>query len=179
MGVALDTAILLTGESLIWFTDRWRSRSLLPVDPPLTLSKAIPPHVTLLSPWHLEPANEEAAGSLRHAVSAVEPFALQFGSVATFPAGTVYLKPESSPELHALFETLADAFPEFPPYGGTFERWLPHMTVSREGGEAVADEVRVELAGVGPLTLVVREVSAWELLPSGRWAKRLSAPLAA
>lgn len=50
MGRALDTAVLITGESLAWFTDKWRSRSALPLDPPMLLSEAIPSHITLLSP---------------------------------------------------------------------------------------------------------------------------------
>jgi 2'-5' RNA ligase len=178
MSTALDTAILITGESLAWFTDRWRSRSVLPLDPPMLLSEAIPPHITLLSPWHPQPDSEDAADRLRRAVSAVEPFTLRLDSVAAFPAGTVYLQPRPSSGLHTLFEALTAAFPEFPPYGGAYDDWRPHLTVSRRGGAIVADEVRAGSASSRNLTLVVEEVSAWECSPSGRWVKRLGAPLA-
>ena len=144
----------------------------------MRLSDAIPPHFTLLSPWDLNPASGEAATRLRQATRRVAPFQLRFDSVGTFPAGSVYLQANHSPELHALFNTLTQAFPEFPPYGGAFDEWLPHLTVSRRGGEPIADEVRTELASTGPLALDVTEVSAWEYLPSGRWIKHVTAPLA-
>jgi 2'-5' RNA ligase len=175
---ALDTALLLTGEPLAWFTDRWRSQSVLPVDPPIALSDAIPPHVTLLSPWGLSPASSEPIRQLLQITRNVAPFRLLFDSVGTFPAGTVYLQPRRSPELQALFDTLTRAFPDFPPNGGAFAEWLPHMTVSRRGGETVANEVRAELITVGPLILEVAELSAWEFMSSGRWVKRVSADLA-
>ena len=178
MNTALDTAILLTAEPLVWFTDRWRSQSVLPLDPPITLSDAIPPHVTLLSPFDLDPASVEAARRLQQATQRVAPFRVTFESVGTFPAGTVYLQPHHSPELNALFDRLTKAFAEFPPCGGAFAEWLPHLTVSRRGGEPLADQVRTELASAGPLALDVAEVSGWEYLPSGRWIKRVSAHLA-
>ena len=155
MDTALDTALLLTAESLAWFTDRWRSQSVLPVDPPLALSDAIPPHFTVLSPWRLDPVSDEASSRLREATRPVVPFRLRFASVGTFPTGHVYLQPEPSSELHALFAALTGAFPEFPPYGGAFSEWLPHLTVSRRGGEPAAREVRSELGACGPLDLDV------------------------
>lgn len=84
----------------------------------VTLSDAIPPHVTLLSPWDLGPASDQAATRLRQATRSVAPFRLWFDSVATLPTGTVYLQPQRSPELHALFETLTKAFPVLAPQGG-------------------------------------------------------------
>ncbi len=178
MDTALDTAVLLTAEPVAWFTDRWRSQSVLPLDPPLALSEAIPPHFTLLSPWHLNPASREASSRLREATRQVAPFRLRFTSVGTFPTGHVYLQPEPSRELDALFAALTGAFPEFPPYGGAFSEWLPHLTVSRRGGEPAAREVRSELGARGPLDLDVDEVSAWEYLPNGRWIRHVTAPLA-
>ncbi|QNN51154.1 2'-5' RNA ligase family protein [Nocardioides mesophilus] len=177
MSTVLDTAVLLTAESLSWFTDKWRSRSILPVDPPLALSEAIPPHFTLLSPWYLDLTGDEASGRLRGAARGVEPFRLQFTSVGTFATGHVYLRPDPSAELDELFAALTEAFPEFPPYGGAFSDWLPHLTVSRRGGEATASEVRREVEASTPLTLDVHEVSAWEYLPSGRWVRHLTVPL--
>lgn len=178
MDTALDTAVLLTAESLAWFTDRWRSQSVLPVEPPLVLSDAIPPHFTLLSPWHLDPASDEASSRLCEANRSVAQFRLRFTSVGTFLTGHVYLRPDPSSELDALFAALTAAFPEFPPYGGAFSEWLPHLTVSRRGGEPAARVVRSELGACGPLDLDVREVSAWECLASGRWVKHVTAPLA-
>ena len=113
---------------------------------------------------------------LRQAVSRVEGFTLIFDSVAIFPAGTVYLVPSPSPGLRTLFEATVSAFP-----GAAAERrydWVPHLTVSRRGGEAVAEMVRAELAGIEPLAVTVTEVSGWEYLPDGRWIKRATAALA-
>ncbi|QNN54933.1 2'-5' RNA ligase family protein [Nocardioides mesophilus] len=128
---------------------------MLPVDPPLALSEAIPPHFTLLSPWHLDPTSDAASGRLREAARGVEPFRLHFTSVGTFPSGHVYLQPDPAAGLDALFAALTEAFPEFPPYGGAFSDWLPHLTVSRRGGEATASEVRREVEAAGPLALDV------------------------
>ena len=177
MHKALDTAVLLTAVTLAGFTDRWRSQSILPTDPPLALSDVIPPHFTLLSPWDLEPWSEQARTRLCLAVHQIAPFQLRLSSVGTLPTGHVYLDPEPSRDLSALFSALTHAFPEFPPYGGAFSEWLPHLTVSRRGGEPTATDVRCELEAHGPLVLDVDEVSAWEYLPSGRWIRHVTAPL--
>ena len=178
MQKALDTAVLVTAVTLAGFTDLWRSQSNLPTDPPLALSEAIPPHLTLLSPWDLEPWSERARTRLGRAVHRIPSFQLRFSSVGTLPTGHVYLDPEPSRDLATLFSALTNAFPEFPPYDGAFSEWLPHLTVSRRGGEPIATDVRHELAAHGPLVLDVNEVSAWEYLPSGRWIRHLTAPLA-
>lgn len=172
-----DSAVFVIAEPLTAFVDRWRAESVLPVDPPLRLSEAIPPHLTLLSPWLPDPTDPAATGRLQEAVGNVARFELAFGSVGTFPAGTVFLSPDPSPGLEALFQALLTAFPDYPPYGGQFEGWVPHLTVSRRGGEQVAAAVRATLEASGPLRLLVDEVSGWGYLPNGHWIRGGSASL--
>jgi 2'-5' RNA ligase len=172
-----DSAVFLVAESLAEFVDRWRAQSVLPVDPPIRLSEAIPPHLTLLSPWLPHPTEPAATERLQEAVGRVAPFELTFRTVSTFPAGTVFLSPDPSPGLESLFQALLTAFPDYPPYGGQFEGWVPHLTVSRRGGEEVAVDVRAELQARGPLRLVADEVSGWGYRPTGHWVRGGSAPL--
>lgn len=89
----------------------------------------------------------------------------------------MFLSPDPSPGLDSLFQALLTAFPDYPPYGGQFEGWVPHLTVSRRGGEEVAVDVRGELQARGPLRLVVDEVSGWGYHPTGHWVRGGSASL--
>ncbi len=115
-----DSAVFLVAEPLAEFVDRWRAESVLPVDPPIRLSEAIPPHFTLLSPWLPDPIEPAAAERLQEAVAHVAQFELAFRTVGTFPAGTVFLSPDPSPGLESLFQALLTAFPDYPPMAGSW-----------------------------------------------------------
>ena len=48
----------------------------------------------------------------------------------SFPDGVLYLAPEPAEPFGALTEAFAAAWPEYPPYGGSFTDVVPHLTVA-------------------------------------------------
>ncbi|WP_460660696.1 hypothetical protein [Kribbella swartbergensis] len=54
------TAILITVPELADYTHRWRSVSRSTARPHVPLTELIPPHVTVLVPWVVEPTSADA-----------------------------------------------------------------------------------------------------------------------
>jgi 2'-5' RNA ligase len=170
----VETGILLIVDTLAPLIDRWRRDSWQSLEPPLRLSDAVPPHVTLMWPWHRDPHDENALRRLRRAVVGVEPFDLRFRRVAAFEEGAVFLEPDPSEGLDDLFEGLVRAFPEYPPYGGRHDKVRLHVTVSVGGGADLAAEVAA--AGID-VTVHVDHVTVGVIAPPGRWEPLEDIPL--
>ena len=128
-------------------------------------------HITVLFPF-MEPERidsvvlEKCAGIF----SAHARFAFQLSSLGRFP-DAAYLEPDPSEPFIALTLALAQAFPEFPPYGGEFMTIIPHLTVARGDAaqaEFVTSQLRPRLRSEGPVLSVCNEVELIEN-SSGRW----------
>ncbi len=170
----METAVLLTAEAFAPYVDRWRRDSWEDNDPPMRLSDIVPPHITLLWPWHPNPSDPAALQRMHEVTAATAPFELRFRTVGVFDDDLVFLEPDASHALDGLFRGLVEAFPEFPPYGGRFDSVHLHLTVSTTGGEAVAADVRAS----GPdLQMLVEHISVWSPGDSGRWSERQRIPL--
>ena len=172
----METAVLLVVEELASYIDRWRRDSWASLEPPLRLTDAVPPHITLLWPWQPDPCDDEALGRVRSAAAAVAAFDLRFRRVAAFEDGAVFLEPDPSPGLDRLFGRLVDAFPEYPPYGGQYEKVRLHVTVSVGGGVELANEVAA--AGID-VTVHVPSVSVGRVSAAGQWESLVEVPLGA
>jgi 2'-5' RNA ligase len=95
-------------------------------------SHGMPPHVTLLVP---APADIEKIAEVLFAFAAFE---VVFAQVDRFP-GTLWLAPEPAQPFARMIEALVQRFPEYPPYGGSFLKIVPHLTVAQaEFDEAVS-----------------------------------------
>lgn len=165
------TAILITVPELASYTDRWRSVSRSIARPHVPLTELIPPHVTVLVPWVLEPTDSDVR-RLRDVLADVEPFDLSFPTVGQFPNGTAWLKPEPFDRVRALLLKVFEAFPECPPYGGEFPDPHPHLTISSstDGGPEVVAEARTALAAGQPPVVRLTEVGLWrEGIDDGIW----------
>ena len=165
----VETAVLLIAEPFAPYVDRWRRDSWEDGDPPLRLSDAVPPHITLLWPWHPDPTDPAALQRLHDVVARMAPFRLRLRTVGVFVDDLVFLEPDTSPGLDELFRGLVEAFPDFPPYGGRYDTVQLHLTVSTAGGETVAAAVR---ASNPDLQMLVEHLSVWTPGDSGRWSER-------
>lgn len=143
----------------------------------------VPGHVTLLYPF-ATPTSIDAVvlASLAAVVGAVPAFDARFGEVRRFepgggsPEGVVWLAPEPEARFSALIDTLADAFPEFPPYGGMYDTVIPHVSIAANDRHQ-ADAVEAESLRWLPFR---RRVSAATLIVEGldgRWRTRRRFPL--
>ena len=122
----------------------------------------IPAHVTVLFPF-MPPSevNAQVIGILAAAISTVPRFNATFESTGWFGTNVLWLAPKPAAVFGALTTAVADAFPDYPPFGGRHEVVIPHLTV----GHAVAvSELREAEAGVLrclPIRANVTEVALW------------------
>ncbi|MFG1816035.1 2'-5' RNA ligase family protein [Kribbella sp. NPDC049174] len=152
------------------YTDRWRSVSRSTARPHVPLTELIPPHVTVLVPWVVEPRDSDRR-RLEEAVSSFEPFELSFPAAGQFPGGTVWLKPEPFDTVRSLLLSVFEAFPECPPYGGEFPDPHPHLTISSatDGAPAVVAEATEALAATPAPTVQLTELGLWREGDDGVW----------
>jgi hypothetical protein len=68
----------------------------------------------------------------------------------------LYLAPEPDEPFLALVNTLAQHYPQYPPYGGAFGRVIPHVTVAR-GERSLLDLAAAAIASSLPVTAVAEE----------------------
>jgi len=172
------TAILITVPELAAYTDRWRSVSRSSARPHVPLTELIPPHVTVLVPWVVEPTADDVE-RLRAVTRSVQPFELSFPSAGQFPNGTAWLRPEPFDEVSALLKAVFAAFPECPPYGGEFAEPHPHLTISSssQGGPGVVAEAQAALAAEPAPVVQLTELGLWREDKNGVWSQFDAVPL--
>ena len=68
-------------------------------------------------------------GILTTAISGVPKFQATFESTGWFGTTVLWLAPEPAAVFGALTTAVADAFPDYPPFGGRHEVVVPHLTV--------------------------------------------------
>ena len=126
----------------------------------LAAAAGAPPHVTILFPFmpvaKLRPSVRRDLAAI---AAMVQPFDVRFARVGRFPRA-VYLVPEPSAPFTALTAAIAARFPDYPPYEGTFDEVIPHLTLV-ESATASLDEIAAAAARHLPFT---RRVSAMEVL---------------
>ncbi len=136
----MQTGLILAVPDLVEAVDAWRQATL----PGVPLE--VPPHMSVLYPWvEREPAGEDCE-RVQAATRHLRPFVVTFGEVGTFP-GFVWLRPEPAQAVRAVYEAVAAAFNEFPPYAGAHAEVIPHLTVATcEPGDTAALAARVKAA---------------------------------
>ena len=137
--------------------------------------RGMPPHVTLIFPFADTDEIGNRLGVVARVLGAFAPFEIAFRQTARFPK-LLYLRPEPTNGLVAMTEALADAFPEFPPYGGRFDEIVPHVTVAESEEDKVLAGIEREL--VTQLPVKARVWRAWlvENKAAG-WRRRVPFPL--
>ena len=148
-----ETAVLIPVPQADPVVDRWRQR----YEP--GWAKGIPAHVTLCYPF-MPP--EQVDGQSKERLAALfrstAPFPFRFARTKRFPA-TLWLDPEPWEPFRDLTEALCTAFPSVRPYGGRFDRVIPHLTVADQVTEQTMDRLD---AAISPLLPVGAEATeAW------------------
>lgn len=139
----------------------------------------IPAHVTVLFPF-LPPSEVDAqvVETLAAAISTVPRFSVTFESTGWFGTDVLWLAPNPAAAFGALITVVAEAFPDYPPFGGRHAEVVPHLTV---GHGAAVSELRDAEAGVLrglPIRARVTDVALWcgTDVPGG-WRRRTGFPL--
>ena len=128
----------------------------------------LPAHVTVLYPFGpVDLLDEALRSNLRRVFAAEAKFEVEFRRSQWFGDDVLFLAPEDPRPFVALTEAVASAYPQWQPYGGTFETVIPHLTVITEASRLPSsDECRAAettLAGRLPL----RDVADRVLLMAG------------
>ena len=127
----------------------------------------VPAHITILFPFApADELDEDAVGELLAGHSA---FDFQLASVEHFDDGVTYLAPVPAEPFAALTRAVAERWPAYPPYEGTLETVIPHLTVG---------ETMLELDPPLPIACRAHDVVLIEEEePGGRWRQRRRFPL--
>lgn len=87
-------------------------------------------HITILAPFGQQPV--PTAGELAELekfFAGEMPFTYELTQICTFPSGMRYLSPEPVGAFSRLTHGLHQLFPEYPPYEGTFDLVIPHLSI--------------------------------------------------
>lgn len=116
-------------------------------------SWGVPAHVTVLYPFL--PPDQLDSGRVREladAIRSVPRFDVTFAEVRWFGEDVVWIAPEPASGFRALINTVASAFPEYPPYGGAFGDPVPHLTIGAHVGREALDAAAEAVASHLPFT---------------------------
>jgi hypothetical protein len=131
----------------------------------------VPAHITVLYPFM--PPGLVNASIFERVKAAIPPetvFAFRLTKVGQFP-GVVYLIPEPSDPFVSLTRAIAQAFPDYPPYGGQHTGTVPHLTAAQTGEpaqSAVTTELHKLLQKSGSIVSFCNELVLIEN-STGRW----------
>ena len=140
----------------------------------------VPAHISVLFPF-MDPAfiDESVRSEAGRVLAAIPSFAFSLSRFDRFP-DLIYLVPDATTEFVELTQALVAAFPEYPPYGGRFEKIIPHLTVAH-GSEAdlaaVVRQLADAMSATGPINAVCHSVLLIEN-SSGVWRTMHTFPLA-
>jgi 2'-5' RNA ligase len=139
--------------------------------------------VTLLIPFvPPELLSKEVLSRLRGLFAEFAPFAFTLAKIGRFP-DVLYLAPEPSLPFDALSTAVQQAFPDYPPYGGTLSRAgtgnSPHLTVAKSPDAALFDRIVSELERHLPIQCSATHVWLMGEDRSGHWSMHTEFPFSA
>lgn len=165
-----ETAVLIPVPQVDPVVDRWRQR----YEP--GWAKGIPAHVTLCYPFMPpEQVDEELKGRLTALFRGTAPFPFRFARTKRFPS-TLWLDPEPWEPFADLTEALCATLPSVRPYGGRFDRVIPHLTIADQVTEQTMDRLDAAIAPLLPVRAEATEAWLMEGDDDG-WVLRQAFPL--
>ncbi len=145
----------------------------------------IPPHVTVLFPFHRPELLDDARLATIAGIAAdTEPFDFELAELHEFDAsGVLWLRPVPAGQFIAITRRLVRAFPECPPYEGRHKDERPHLTIAHPDGfdgRDVADvraEVEHDVAPRLPFAARATALSVFGSDDDTTWRRVASFPL--
>jgi 2'-5' RNA ligase len=149
--------------------DAWRRR----LDPQALLG--VPAHVTVLFPFvPPDQFDADTESELTRLFAATPTFDFRLVDTAWFGDDILWLAPEPSEPFRQLTRTLADSFPDHPPYGGRFVDPVPHLTIGTLGPSAELRRAEQALRADLPIHVTTGVVTHMTESPDGRWRRARS-----
>ena len=135
----------------------------------------VPAHLTVLYPFHPPALAPAVLARLGELFAEFAPFDYSLTELRRFP-GVLYLAPAPEAPFRALTRRVAEAFPDYPPYGGKFAEIIPHLTLAQLEDAARLESVAAHFhATCGPRLPVRLRAKAVALLDNDQGDWRVSA----
>jgi len=167
-----QTALIVSLAATESLVGAWRQRH------DSSAAHGVPAHVTVLYPFIERGRLDDRTIVQLHRLVARHPqFDVSFPRCKRFP-GVLYLEPEPAAPFRDLTAQVVESWPAYPPYGGAYERVVPHLTIAEGVDEATMDRIEAAVSGGLPITTRVTEAVLLTFQRS-RWQPLLSLPLAA
>jgi 2'-5' RNA ligase len=137
--------------------------------------QGMPAHITVLHPFLPEERLTGAVVARLREVCAVLPaLDVEFRRTARFP-DVLYLDPEPASGLRELTASIAERWPEAPPYGGMFDDVIPHLTVAHIADDDALDDIEADVLSRLPVRTHLAEACLY-VFDGGRWRPRARLP---
>ena len=135
------------------------------------------PHVTILYPFlPCAPLGRPVRTELAAIARGVVAFDVRFERVRRLD-GLIWIEPEPADGFLALTESVVARWPDHPPYAGTFDEVVPHLTVV-ESEVAPFDTVEAITRQALPFPRRADRLELWCQDTAGRWRPRWRMPFA-
>lgn len=165
-----QTALLATVKEAEPVVGQWRRRF------DSSASAGVPAHVTVLFPFlDVDRVSASVVGDLRTLIGVRSPFTVRFDECRRFP-DVLYLAPAPDEPFRALTASIAQRWPEAPPYAGQFTDVIPHLTVAHGQQPGVFRELEAALTDQLPVTATISSVSLF-VTDGRRWRHHAEFPL--
>jgi 2'-5' RNA ligase len=153
--------------------DPWRQQ-LDPLAP-----RGVPPHITVLFPFvDATDISQDTTAKVQRLAASVRSFRFRLTHAGWFEPQVLWLAPAPSEPFVELTARAAEAFPDYPPYGGQFTEVIPHLTIGDGGAaEQMAAAARDLLPGL-PISATANAITLMVERPDRHWQVRARFPLA-
>lgn len=161
---APESALLVPVPAAEWAVDPWRQR----LDRSARLG--MPAHITVLYPF-APPATigPSAIQRLDNLFQNVQPFEFTLSAIGWFDSRVLYLTPTPRASFVGLTAGIAAEFPDNPPYKGTFDEIIPHLTMAEGARQFRLRRAARRVAPYLPIQATASEVWLMAPDPSGHW----------
>jgi 2'-5' RNA ligase len=153
--------------------DQWRQR----LDPVAPLG--VPPHITVLFPFvKATEIGQDTTAKLHRLAATVRSFPYRLTHTGWFEQQVLWLAPDPEAPFVDLTVRAANAFPDYPPYGGQFTELVPHLTIGDNGAPeqmaAAAQSLQPDL----PINATANAITLMVERPDRSWQVHTRFPLA-
>jgi len=108
-------------------------------------AQGMPAHITVLYPFLTEEQlTDSVIARLAALCEGLPVLDLRFQRTGRFP-GVLYLDPDPADGLRRLTAAIERTWPQAPPYGGRFDRVIPHLTVAHGVDDGLLGEIELDI----------------------------------
>ena len=134
-------------------------------------AEGMPAHITALYPFLSgDRLTDEVRDQLRCLCAQLPVLDVVFRRTGRFP-GVLYLDPEPADGLRQLTAAIAERWPDAPPYGGSFQEVIPHLTVAHRAGDGVLADIEADVLRSLPISARLEEAGLY-VFDGHRWRRR-------